>query len=70
MLGITEHKLERVLARRQFDPCLCLPRAEVEMALVLRNGFVGIQRCIHVDQQMMVPGVFEIIARMRDPHIA
>ena len=40
MFGITEDKLERVLARRQFYARLRLPCAEVEVVLVLRNGFV------------------------------
>ena len=41
MFGITEDKLERVLARRQFYARLRLPCAEVEVVLVLRNRFVG-----------------------------
>lgn len=35
VLGITKHKLERVLARRHLYARLCLPCAEVEMVLVL-----------------------------------
>ena len=35
VLGITKHKLERVLARRQLYARLRLPCAEVEMVLVL-----------------------------------
>ena len=43
MLGVAEHKLKCVLARRQFNTCLGLPRPEMKMVLVLRNRIIWIE---------------------------
>ena len=42
----------------------------MEMFLVLRNRFAGIERFIDVDQQMMVTAVGKLIARVADTHPA
>ena len=34
------------------------------------NGFVGIERLIHIDQQMVVAAVRVAVARVSDPHVA
>ena len=34
MIGIAQHKLKRMLAGRQFDPCLGLPRSKMKMGFV------------------------------------
>ena len=70
MFGTTQHKLECVLARRQFNTRLCLARTEVKMVLILRNGIVGVQRFIHVDKQMMVAAICKIIIGMGHAHVA
>ena len=57
MLGITEHQLQRVIANGQFNTCLSLPRAEVQMGLVLRDRLIWIKRFIYIDQQMMMTTV-------------
>src|ERR1700743_3382623 len=46
-----------VLARRRFDRGFGLPRPEMQMVLVLRDRLVGIERLIHIDQQMMMTAV-------------
>ena len=70
MLGITEHQLQRVLAGRQFNTCLSLPRAEVKMCLVLWDRLVWVKWFIYVDQQMMMTAVWGITARLGNTHVA
>ena len=70
MLGITEHQLQRVLARWQFNTCLSLPRAEVKMGLVLWDRLVWVKRFVYVDQQMMMTAVWGITARLGNTHVA
>ena len=43
MLGIAQHQLKRMLAWRQFDTSLGLPRTEMQMVLVLRDRRVRIE---------------------------
>jgi hypothetical protein len=69
MLGIAQHQLERVLARRQFETCLGLARPEIKVVPVLRDRFVEIERLVHVNQQMMMAGVREIVAGVGDAHV-
>ena len=54
----------------KLDTGFGLAGAEMKMALVLRDRLVGIERFIHVDQQMMMAAVREIVARMGDAHVA
>src|SRR6476620_11724426 len=70
MLGIAEHKLKCVLARRQLYTCLGLPCAEMKMVLVLGNCIVWIDRFIDINQQVMMPSVRKILARMPNAHVA
>src|SRR3981081_2921069 len=70
MLGIAQHQLEIVFAARELDSCLGLTRSEMKMGFVLWDRFVGIERFIHVNQQMMVAGVLKVIARMGYAHVA
>ena len=70
MTGVAEHELKRLVTGWEFNPGLGLPRAEMKMGLVLRNGFVGIERLIHIDQQMVVAAVRVAVARVSDPHVA
>ena len=67
MLGVAKDKLQCVLARRQFNACLGLPRPEMKMVLVLRNRIIWIERFVHVDQQMMMAAVCKIVARHGSP---
>ena len=70
MLGIAEHKLKCVLARRQLYTCLGLPCAEMKMVLVLGNCIVWIDRFIDINQQVMMPAIRKIVTRMRNAHVA
>ena len=70
MLGVAEHKLQRVLARRQFNTCLGLPSPEMKMLLILWDRLVWLDRVIYVDQQVMMPAVWGIAARLGHPHVA
>ena len=42
----------------------------MKMRFVLRNRFLGIDRLIHINQQMMMAAVLVIIAGMRNAHVA
>ena len=46
---------------RQFDARLGLSRPEVKMRLVLRDRLFRIERVFHIDQQMVVAGVGEML---------
>src|SRR5262245_53225474 len=70
MLGVAQHELKRVLARRKFDPGFGLARPEMQMRLVLRDRFVRIDGLIHVDQKMMMAAVRVGVARVRYAHVA
>jgi len=70
MLGIAQHQLERVLARRQFETCLSLARTEVKVVPVLRDRCIEIERLVYVNEQMMMAAVREIVAGVGDAHVA
>ena len=70
MLGVTEHQLQRVLAGRQVNSRLSLPRAEMKMCLVLGDGLVWVNWVVHIDQQMMMTAVWGVAARLGDAHAA
>src|ERR1700677_3835219 len=70
MLGITEHQLQRVLAGWQFNTCLSLPRAEVEMCLVLWDRLLLVNLVVYVGQTMMMNAVWGVAARLGDAHTA
>src|SRR3981189_2654131 len=59
-----------MLAGWKFDARLSLAGSKMEVRLVLRNRFVGIEWFTHIDQQMVMAAVFEIIACMSYPHVA
>ena len=50
VLGIAQHQLKRMLARRQFDTGFGLARAEMKMVLVLRDRLVRFERFIPINQ--------------------
>src|SRR6267143_1112350 len=70
MLGVAQHELKSMFSRWKFDTCLGLARAKMKMRLVLCNRFVGIERFGHINQQMMMAAVLEIVARVGDTHVA
>ena len=70
MIGVTQHQLQGMLAGWKFDARLSLTGSKMEVRLVLRNRFVGIEWFIHIDQQMVLAAVLEIIARMSYAHVA
>src|SRR3982074_1208982 len=70
VIGVAEHELKRMVAGWKFDTRLGLARPKMKMRLVLWNWFVGIERFIHINQQMVMAAVFEIIARMSYAHVA
>ena len=70
MACVAQHELERVLAGRKFYSRFRLARSKMKMRFVLRNRFLGIDRLIHINQQMMMAAVLVIIAGMRNAHVA
>src|SRR5436305_4064365 len=68
--GVAQHQLERVVAGRQLDASLGLACSEMKMVLVLGDGFVGIERFVDIDQQMIMSAVLKIVPRMRYAHVA
>ena len=70
MIGVTQHQLQGMLAGWKFDTRLGLARSIVKMRLVLWNRFVGVERFIHVNQQMVMAAVLEIIACVSYTHVA
>jgi len=58
-----------VLARRQFETCLGLARTEIKVVPVLRDRCIEIERFVHVNEQMMMPAVREIVAGVGDAHV-
>ena len=44
-------------------------RAEVKVVLVLRDRLLEIKRLVHVNWQMMMAAVLEIVARVGDAHV-
>ena len=59
-----------MFAGRQLDTSLGLARSKVQMGLVRRDRFLGIERFVDVNEQMMVAAVFEVIACMGHAHVA
>src|SRR5215470_17452755 len=70
MSAVTQHQLERMPARRQVEIGLGLTGNEMQVVLVRGDRLVGIERLIHIDQQMMVATVGKIVTRVRHAHIA
>ena len=70
VFGVAQHELKGMFAGWKFEARLRLARPEMEMRLVLWNWLVGIERFIHIDQQMVMAAVFEIISRVRYAHVA
>src|SRR5258706_14249301 len=70
MVGVTQHQLQGVFAGWKFDTSLGLARSIVKMRLVLWNRLVGVERFIHVNQQMVMAAVLEIIAGVSYTHVA
>ena len=58
MVGIPQHELERVLAGWKFDARFSLAGAKMKVRFVLRNRLIGIERLIHVYQQMVMAALF------------
>ena len=70
MTGIAQHELERMLAGRQFDTCLGLTRSKMKMGFILRDRFVGIERFVDVNEQVMVSAVLKVVTGMGYAHVA
>ena len=58
-----------MLAGWKFDTCFGLPRSKMEMGFVLGDRLVGINRFIHINQQMVMTAVLVAVARMSYAHI-
>src|SRR5262249_585092 len=63
-------QLQRMPAGRQVEIGLGLTCNEMHVILVRGDRFVGIERLIHIDQQMMVATVGKIVTRVRHAHMA
>ena len=70
MFGVAKDELERVLAGWKFYSRFGLARAKMKVRFVLRNRFLGIERFIHVYQQMVMAAVRVIVAGVRNAHVA
>ena len=70
MFGIAQHELERMLAGWKLDPGFGLARAKMKVRFVLRNWLIGIERIVHVYQQMVMAAVRVIVAGVRYAHVA
>lgn len=70
MLGIAQHQLQRVLARRRCETGLGLARTEMKVAAILRDRGFEIERLLDVNQQMMMAAVRVVIVGVGDPHVA
>ena len=70
MFGVAQHQLKRMFTRWKFDTRLGLTRPEMKMRLVLCNRFLGIERFIDINQQMVMAAVLKIVTRMSYAHIA
>ena len=70
MTGVAQHELKCMFSGWKFDARFGLARSKMKMCLVLRNRFVGIERFIHINQQMVMAAVWVTIARMSDAHVA
>ena len=70
MSGVAQYQLQGVLAGWKFNSGLGLARSKMKMRLVLWNRLIGIDWFIHIDQQMVMAAVLEIIARMSYAHIS
>ena len=70
MFGVAKDELERVLAGWKFYSRFRLARAKMKVRFVLRNRFLGIERFIHVYQQMVMAAVRVIVAGVRNAHVA
>src|ERR1700730_17187174 len=70
MSGVAQDQLQGMLAGWKFNSGLGLARSEVKMRLVLWNRLIGLDWLIHIDQQMMMAAVLEIIAGVSYAHIA
>src|ERR1700759_4990222 len=59
-----------MLAGWKLDPGLGLPRAKRKVCLVVRDRLLGVDRFVHIDQQMVMAAVLVIVAGMRHAHVA
>jgi len=69
-VGVSEHELKRVLARRKLDACFGLAGAKMKVRFVLRKRLIGIERLIHVDQKVMMSAVRVAVAGVGHAHVA
>jgi len=70
VFGVAKDELERVLTGWKFYSRFRLARAKMKVRFVLRNRFLGIERFIHVYQQMVMAAVRVIVAGVRNAHVA
>jgi len=67
MIGVAEEQLKRVRPGRQAQFNFSLPRAEMEMIVVSRNGLIE-RRQVRVDQKMMMTRIQLVGSRRSNPH--
>ena len=70
VVGVAEHELKRVLARWKLDARFGLACAKMKVRFVLRKRLIGIERLIHVDQEVMMSAVRVAVAGVGHAHVA
>src|SRR5262245_25512351 len=68
MLGIAEHQLQRMAARREFNAPLSLACAEMKVLFVGWDRLIRIKRFITVNKEMMVSTIGVSVAGVGDAH--
>src|SRR5580692_32333 len=70
MTRVAQYQLKCVFSGWKLDTGLGLSGPKMKMRLVLCNRFLGIDWFTHINQQMVMATVLEIITRMSYTHIA
>ena len=69
MVRVAENELQGVPARRKVEAGLGLSAPEMNVVPVGGDRLGEKQRLLHVDQEVMVPGIRSRIAGQRHPHV-
>ena len=64
---VAEQELKRVYPQWQVHGCFRLPRPEVQMVEVIRDGLVE-RRQLGIDQEVVMAGIGPLDARRCHPH--
>ena len=70
MAGVAQHELKCMFTGRKFDARFGLTCSKMEVRLVLCNRFVWIEWFTHINKQMVMAAVLEIITGMGYAHVA